>query len=166
MDPDPPTRRIAPGAAPASTPHPFVTVEEQRLAHADLVDRIKSLRAWLAFATILALLALGAAAWALVSKEEEDDTRAGASRTSVSRLDSRVDDLEEQVDDRATKGAVSELRGQQEELSEQVQQLGGQADGGDTEAVQQSVEELSASVQQLEQRLDELEQQQAEQPVP
>src|SRR5688500_11085188 len=109
MDPEPPTRRIPP-TAPPPAPSPHVITEDERVAYAKLADRVGSLRAWLALATVLAIAALGLAAWALVTKEEEDDTQAGASRTSVERLDARVDELESQIDDRATQGAVSELR--------------------------------------------------------
>ena len=163
MDPEPPTRRIPPTAPPPGAPPARVVAEDPRLL--DLEDRVRSLRAWLAVATVLALAALGVAAWAIISKEEEDDTRAGASRASVNRLETQVEDLEAQVDNRATKESVSDLRAEQEELAEAVQQLG--EGGGDTDELAQSVTTLSDDAQELAARIDELEQQQAEEePVP
>ena len=160
MDPEPPTRRIPPTAPPAAGP-PRTVIEDERVL--ELADRVRSLRAWLAVATVLAVAALGLAAWALLTKEEEDDTRAGASRTSVDRLDSRVDELESQVENRASDSSVSELRADQDELAEQVQQLG---ESGDTDALEQSITDLGEDVQQLSERVDQLEQEQAEQPAP
>jgi len=163
MDPDQPTRRIAPTPPPAER----VVVQDDAPAYAELAERIRSLRGWLALATALALIALGVAAWAVVTKEEEEDARAGASRGSVSRLDSRVDELESRLEDRATKGSLDEVREDQRELRDEVEQVGQRAaDGGDTEAVQESVQELSEDVTQLQQRLDELEQRQDEQASP
>ena len=166
MDPDQPTRRIPPVQPPPAPVQGTPVVQDDRLVVAELADRVRSLRGWLALATVLALLALGLAAWALLTQEEEQDAQAGATREQVERLDARVDDLESRIDDRATKDSVSDLRSDQEELAEQVDELTKAAEGGDSDAVEQNIEQLDENMQQLQQRMDELEQQQSEQPPP
>ena len=162
MDPDQPTRRIPPVQPPPAAGTPVV--QDDRLVINELADRVRSLRGWLAVATVLALLALGLAAWALLTQEEEQDAQAGASREQVERLDARVDDLESRINDRATKDSVSALRSDQEKLAEEVDKLGESASNGNTDAVEKNIEQLDENMQQLEQRVQELEQQQNEQP--
>ena len=111
-------------------------VQDDRLFVAELADRVGRCAAGSSLATVLALLALGLAAWALLTQEEEQDAQAGASRSQVEALDARVDDLESRIDDRATKESVSDLRADQEELSDQVEKLADDAGkSDDTEAL-------------------------------
>lgn len=164
-DPEPPTRRLDPAAPPPGTPLPppgeplAAGVPDERLVHEELADRIRTLRTWLAVLGTLAAIALGVALWALLTKEEESDTKRSATPQSVERLDTRVDDLESRIDDRATKTSVEKLESEQEGLRDDLADVRKQAQSaGDTDELEQSVETLSESVEELEQRVEAAEQ--------
>ena len=161
--PDDPTRRIPPTEPPPSVREREYAVEDDGAWRQHIVDRLDSLRTWVAAATVLSLLALGLAGYTLLTAEEEDDTRAGASREQVGELSDRVDDLESRVQDRASDNAVQDLRDSQRDLDERVKAVEEAAeepadDGADTEALRQSIDALHDSVEQLDGRVADLEQ--------
>ena len=159
MGPEEPTRRIPP-TVPPREPAPVVVDERDVLA-----DRLRSLRTALALVGLLAATALGVGLYALLTQEEEDDSRRGATRSSVNRLEERVDELESKTGDAATKSAVSDLRSDQEELSRRIDELAEQPqdeDGGDTAQLQTAIEDLGTAVEDLQQRVEAVEQQQAQ----
>ena len=141
--------------------------EDDTVWRQEVLDRLDRLRTGLFLVALLALVALGVAAYTLVTAEEESDAQAGATRSQVSALDERVDELESQAEDSASKGSVSNLRSDQEDLADRVKALEDQAEeGGDTQALQQAIDDLSQSVEDLEGRVDDLETQQQEQAEP
>ena len=161
MGPEEPTRRIPP-TAPPREPAPVLVDERDVLA-----DRLRSLRTALVLVGLLALTALGVGLYALLTQEEEDDARQGATSSSVKKLDERVDELETRVDDSATKSGVSELRSDQEELSDRVEALekdqqSQDQESGDTAELQTAIEDLGTAVEDLQQRVEAVEQQQAQ----
>jgi polyhydroxyalkanoate synthesis regulator phasin len=158
--PDDPTRRVPPQEP--REPHVRERVVEDDPWRAEIADRLRSLRTALVLVGVLAAVALGAAAYALVEAtgEDEGDGRTPASASRVSDLEDEVEQLDERIDDRATKNDVSELRSDLEALDERVGELGEQAqqDGGD-DGAQQAVDDLRGDVEELEQRVNDLEQQ-------
>src|SRR3712207_4068563 len=94
-DHDEPTRRIPAEPLPPRVPHEREVVAEEPAWVRDLADRIRSLRTWLALLTLLTLLALGGAAYAIVEATDEDEAggRRPASAQRVSNLAERVDEL-------------------------------------------------------------------------
>ena len=162
--PDDPTRRLQP-AAPHDPYREPVYAEDDPLAPpgTTLLDRLRSLQRWLAVVGAIALAGLGIALYTLLAEDEEGNDGRGASRQSVRDLRERVEAVEEDVDDRATKTSVSELRGRQEELDARVDQVAEQAgEGGGGAEAQQAAEELQSDLQALEQRVESVEQQAAE----
>ena len=167
MDPDQPTRPIPPTGPPREP----IIEREVPVADPVLDDAVRSLRTWLALATLVALAALGLALWAVLTKEEEEDAQRGATVEQVERLEQRVEDLESRLDQRATKGELQEVAEAQVEIREQIEGVRRQArDRGDTEALQESIDELQQSVddvagdvQELDQRVADVEQRQDEQ---
>jgi hypothetical protein len=158
VDPEPPTRRLPP-QEPA--PPPRGTVRETEYVsdpeREQLRDRVRSLTTALVLTALLATVALGAALYALLGDDEDDDTgRRGASPARVSSLDQRVDELDGRIDDRATKNSVDDLEERLGKVEEQAEQAG--EAGGDTQELRDAIEALDQSVQQLEQRVDSLEQ--------
>jgi hypothetical protein len=100
---------------------------------ARLDDRLRSLRNLLALVSVLALAALGLAAWALL---RDDDTEAGPSNSRVARISDKLDRLEQRL------GGASE-----ESDTTQLQEgLTGKADAADLARLQREVRQLRASV--------------------
>ena len=165
--PDDPTRRIPPDHEP-----PPGGVREREVLVDDpdagfrqhVMDRLDTLKTWLAIATILALMGLGLAAYTLLTAEEEDDARQGATRGQVDQLEDRVDDVESQIGDAPSDDAVAKLRSGQQDLEERVKAVEDSAEEGDDEPavdpdeLQQSLDELSTAIEQLDQRVSDLEQ--------
>ena len=167
--PDDPTRRIPP------TEPPLPAVREREYAVADgepwrqsVLDRLDSLRTWVVAAVVLSLLAIGLAGYTLLTAEEEDDARAGASREQVNDLSERVDELASDVGDAPSEKAVRDVREGQQELGDRVKALEDAAeesasDDGGTEELQSAVDDLNDSMTQLDQRVSDLEQRMDEQ---
>jgi len=160
--------------APLPPSEPVYEVDDDRAWHAHVLERLDSLKTWLALVTVLALLALAGAAYALLADDDDDTTRtrSGASTASVSSLEERVDDLESRLDDRATKSSVSDVASDQKATDDRLEALEKAAkdapdpaatpEGGqDTQAIQQSVDDLTTVVEELSKRVDEIEQSQA-----
>lgn len=116
---------------------------------------------------LIAAAALAGAAYAIITKAEESDTRAGASRERVARLASRVDALESDVRDGASKATVTKLAAGQQELSSRLDDVASQAKATpaptpDTSAVDQlssDVQALGNSVKDIDARLQAVEEQ-------
>lgn len=153
IPPEDPTRRLTPATPPVVERDVAYADPDAAVTRAAVLDDLRSLKRWLALIGVLALVALGAALYALLAEDEDGDGR-GASRTSVRQLDTRVDDLESRIDDRATKNSVAEVRDQQRELNDRVDELSEQAaDGGDAAAAEEAAEQLRSDVDELEQRV-------------
>jgi archaellum component FlaC len=138
-------------------------------------DQIRKLKQLCAVLGLLAAIATALALWALLSDDEGDGR--GASRSSVSRLDDRVDRLENRVGDASEEGDISELRqdlrdkantedveGLQNDVQELRQAVEEAGQGDENDDTAQAVEELSSRVDQLEQDVQELQQDQQQQP--
>ena len=129
-----------------------------------LEDQLRTLRAALAVAGVIALVALGLAIYLLSEEDDDEDGRAGASRTQVRALEDRVDRLGSRLDNRAGEGDVDDVAQSQSELAARLdtleEELAQTGDGGDTAQLEQTVIDLSGDVQELSQRVDELEQEQ------
>ena len=159
-DREPPTRHLTP-QPPHPQDVPVALTPDEAAFRQEVLDRLRSLRTGLALTAVLAVVALGVGVYALLEATSDDEGPRGASRTTVSRLDARVDDLESRLDDRATKSSVGELREQQEEIDQQVSDLSKRAgEQQQDDDVTQQVEDLRGDLDQLQQRVDELAQQQ------
>jgi polyhydroxyalkanoate synthesis regulator phasin len=153
--PEEPTRRI-PRAPPIATEREVVhTVPEQTL-WAEVLDRLGSVRAGLVAVTVLALVALGVALWALLDPPGDNADSQGASRVRVERLADRVDRLESQAGQAAPKADVAAIRGSQQALARRVQAL--ETTVQKTGASSQDVAELTTTVQALQDSIDALDQ--------
>ena len=175
QDPDEPTRRLPPtGPAEPLREREVVTTTEPDPAWVqEILDRLRSLRTGVALVAVLALAALGVGLWALLTQEEENDARRGASQERVSELEDRVDALENDTEDAASQDAVQGVREQQRELEERLSALEQQSDDGAAEDVQadlrevaDAVEQNGQAIEQLDQRVSDLEQEQQSQDTP
>jgi predicted nucleic acid-binding Zn-ribbon protein len=167
--PEEPTRPLDPAAAPP----PGRPVYEREVPVEDpvLLDSIRSLRTALVLVGLVAVAALALAAYTLITKEEESDTHASASREQVARLAERVDQLESDVDDRATKDAVKQVSDDVQSLSNRVDDVAKQASKANANAgtddqtkaaldqINQNQQTLSNSIKDLDTRVRALEQQ-------
>ena len=98
--PEEPTRPL-----PPATPPPARVGDEREVAAPVedpyrtelLLDQLRSLRTALAIVGLIAVAALAVAVYTVLTKEEESDTGAGASRQQVADLAGRVDALEADV---------------------------------------------------------------------
>jgi archaellum component FlaC len=161
-DPDEPTRRLPPTRPAAAEPRVAYTEADDVAWRELLLDRFRSLRTAVALLGVVAVAALGVALWALLSEQDEGGgDRGGASASSVSRLEDRVDELESAVERAPSRDDLSGIREGQRSIEQRLDALE-QAGEGSQDA-QQAVEDLQQSVQDLEQRVDELEQQQEDQ---
>jgi hypothetical protein len=172
-DEDPPTRRlpIPPREPQPREPlprepvpprEPLPPVEGRPVAAASdvqlyaLQEQMRSLRSWLAALAVLSVVALGIAAWALLSSGDDDS----GTRTPAA-LRKSVEKLENRVDDRATKGDLDDVKNDIAELKTSVSQAASQ-DGGDTTTTQTTeapdVSGLQSSLDDLSSRVDALEQ--------
>jgi len=147
--PEDPTRRLTP-VAPPGTPREVAYVEgDPETSRHALLGELRGLKRWLAVVGTIALASLGLSLYTLLA-EEEDGGGGGASRTSVSRLEERVDELRDDVRDRATKNAVSGLREDQEALDGRVDEVAEQAGEG---ADGQAIDDLRTQLDELEERV-------------
>ena len=152
--PDRPTRPLPPTLPVAQ--ERVVEVRDPGLLER-LEGTVRSLRTAVALVGLLAAAALGVAIYALT--EADEDSRGGASRERVSRLDDRVDRLSRQL--QATR---SSNRGDAEEgeLESLRRRLDNTASTEDVERLQSSLRELAqradepADTAALEQRVDRL----------
>ena len=172
-DEDPPTRRLpvpprepgpprprerqptGPGGPPTGE-RPVAAAASDVQLYA-LEQQLRSMRTWLTALAVLAVVALGVAAWALVSSGDDDSS--SSARTPAS-LRKSVDRLEQRVDDRATKGDVSDLQDDITALQKTVEAADtGAAETTTTEATQApDVSGLQESLSDLSSRVDALEQ--------
>jgi peptidoglycan hydrolase CwlO-like protein len=177
-DPEDPTRPLGPPAevpppAPRVREREYEEVAEDPLWREELLDKVRSLQTAVALLGLLSVIALGVAAYALLTKEEESDTRSGASSERVNDLDERIDELESDVEDAPSSGSVSNVRDDQKALEERIEKLearpraSAQDDGPseqDVQDVQSSVDQIGQDLEDLDGRVEELEQQQSENP--
>jgi predicted nucleic acid-binding Zn-ribbon protein len=119
----------------------------------EVLDRVRSLRAAVALVAVLAVAALGLAAWAL------RDERRGADSERVQALEDRVDELDLDLNRAASESDVSDLRQDQRALSERLSALEEAAEEPSRDArARDAIGELRRDVQALQQGLEELEQ--------
>lgn len=175
-DDDPPTRRLpVPPREPVGPREPreplpprepplrdpaYVAQPVAGVADAQLLameERLSALRSWLVALAVLSLLALGVAAWALLSSEDSG-SGSGSSRSTAS-LREDVAKLEERIGDRATKGDLSDVRSDVNALQTSVDDAAkAQDDAPDTDAASTAdVDALEQDVQTLQDRVEELE---------
>jgi hypothetical protein len=130
-------------------------------------ESLRNLKGLMALLTVLSLVGIGLAVWALMEADGDGD-QTGASRERVASIDDRVDRLESEVGDtddvsdrladKASKQAVADLRGEVDELRTAVEEADS---GGDTTAIVDAVEDLGTRVDQLEQDVADLQAQQS-----
>ena len=164
--PEEPTRPLP----PATPPPARVGVEREVAAPVEdpyrtelLLDQLRSLRTALAIVGMLAVIALAAAVYAVLTKDEVSDAGAGPSSQQVADLSDRVDALEADVKTRATKNQVSQLSADVKTLSDRVDKVAKQSqsaassdDGGTDEQARSSIDKLDQSVQTLSQDVNDL----------
>jgi predicted RNase H-like nuclease (RuvC/YqgF family) len=162
---DEPTRPL-----PPADPRPARVVDEREVAAPVedpyrteiLLDRLRSLRTALVLVGLIAVAALGVALYTLLTKEEESNTRAGASRQQVSQLSDRVDALESDVKNRATKDDLNQVDDDVKALSKRVDQLAKQAQSASSDSTDKqarsSIDQLDKNAQQLSQSVKDLDQ--------
>jgi len=161
--PEEPTRPL-----PPTTPPPARAVDDRAVAAPVedpyrtelLLDQLRSLRTALAIVGVIAVAALAVALYAVITKEEESDTGAGASRQQVANLAERVDALESDVKDRATEDDVNQVADDVEALSNRVDKVAKQsqsAASSDTDKqARSSIDQLNTNVQTLSQNVKDL----------
>jgi TolA-binding protein len=171
IPPEEPTSRLP----PAQEPPPRVREREYlgpeddgtRGLLVELQDQVRSLRTAVVLLGLLAVVALGIAAWALVKSNDannNDNAQSGnaASAARVSKLEDRVSSLETKVDNRATKGDLNDLETQQKDLADRVSKLESKSGQTQNAASKDAVNQVSQDVQDLQKRVDDLEKQQAQ----
>jgi len=141
-----------PPVPPPTTPGPGETVEltpEER--------RERRQNRWLVILTVIALLAVGGAGYAISEVENtkdenrDDDQSVSALRADLEVVREQVTDLEGRVDDAADASTQSQIQDQVEALDKQVKQLERQSDEGGSD------EQLANRLDDLEQRVEDLE---------
>ena len=115
---------------------------------------------WLAITTVIALLAVGGAGYAISEVENtKDENREGNQAVNALRADlevfreqvtDRLDTVEGRVDDAADARTQRELQDELDALDKRVKQLDQQSDSGDTD-------DLTTRIDDLEQRVEDLE---------
>ena len=170
--PDEPTRRLPP-ADPSLPPGPPRVREREVYAEDDgswleeLRDQLRSLRTAVLLLGVLAVAALGVAAWALLSENDDENagqTPQGASKARVSDLEERVDDLETRTSNAPSKSDLDDLETEQKSLANRVAKLeSASGQQSDDAASQDSVDQIQQDIQTLDQRVDDVEQQQQQQ---
>ena len=128
-----------------------------------LIDRLRSLRTWVAIVGVIAVAGLAVAVYALINMEEESDAGGGASRERVASLEERVDALEADVRDRATTADVNQIANDVQALEGRVDQVARQArsaasSGGTDEQARSSIDQLNQNVETLTQSVTALDQ--------
>jgi outer membrane murein-binding lipoprotein Lpp len=155
--PDEPTRRIPP-QQPGRPADPGVEPYEDPTA-----KKVRTLQGWLAAVAVLAVVALGVAAWAIITAS--DESSGGASAARVDALDEQVDELsndidsikedvsnvQKDVDGKANSSTVDDLEGKVSSLESQVNDLDTSQSSDDVQALQDQVDQLSQDVEQLQQ---------------
>lgn len=145
-----------PGAGPPTGERPLAAAPGDPQLYA-LEQQVRSLRTWMTALAVLAVVALGVAAWALVSGGD-DDSSSGA-RTPAA-LRKSVDRLEDRVADRATKGDVSDLQDDITALQKSVAAAGSSSgetttteatEAPDTSGLESQLSDLATRVDALEQ---------------
>ena len=167
---DEPTRRLPPTRPAEPLPPEREVVREVDPAWTqEIVDRLRSLRTAVVLLTLLSLAALGVGVYALLTQEEESDTRRGASVERVRDLEERVDAVESEAEDAPSQAAVGRLRDQQRDLEERLSDVEEQSDDSGVEDVRSDMQQLSdaieqngEAIQQLDDRLSDVEQQQSQ----
>ena len=184
LPPDEPTRPLHPAAGPPPDPvyREVPVAADDAAFRAEVIDSLRGLRTFVFLATILSVLALALAAWALFVEDDNGDGNGGngARAAQVQALEQRVAKLEAQpdqkgvapadfnalADDQANLDAqVKDLSAQVEALSGQVDDLAAQSDAQATPATTEdtearaSIETLDQSVSDLDKRVQALEQQ-------
>ena len=167
---DEPTRRLPPTRPAEPLPPEREVVREVDPAWTqEIVDRLRSLRTAVVLLTLLSLAALGVGVYALLTQEEESDTRRGASVERVRDLEERVDAVESEAEDAPSQDAVGRLRDQQRDLEERLSDVEEQSDDSGVEDVRSDMQQLSdaieqngEAIQQLDDRVSDVEQQQSQ----
>jgi outer membrane murein-binding lipoprotein Lpp len=125
-----------------------------------LLDQLRSLRTALVIVGLIAVAALAVSLYTVLTKEEESDTHAGASRQQVATLSDRVDALESDVKDRATKDDVNQVADDVQTLSNRVDKLAKQTQPADSSATDKearaSIDQLNTTVETLSQDIKDL----------
>jgi TolA-binding protein len=169
--PEEPTSRLPPakGPPPRVREREYLGPEDDgtRGLLVELQDQVRSLRTAVVLLGLLAVVALGIAAWALVKSNDagnNDNAQSGnaASAARVSKLEDRVSSLETKVDNRATKGDLNDLQSQQKDLADRVAKLESRSGQTQDAASKDSVSQVSQDVQDLQKRVDDVEKQQAQ----
>ncbi len=120
LPPDDLTRPLTPAATDR------VVVSDEVAWQQVLLERLGTLRTGLALVGLIAVLALGLAAWTFLrDKDDRSSSGRGGRITSadVRALRTRVDDLESRLRDRATRNQVANVRQAQQQLSQRLGQL-------------------------------------------
>ena len=157
--PDEPTRRLAPsGPPPRGRERETYPPVDDGLWLAELRDEIRSVKTAVVLLGVLAVIALGVAAWALLASQDDSGTTGrGASPARVSDLERRVSDLESRVRSAPSKSDLTALADRQKALGDRVGAV--EKSVGDA-ATRQSVDQIQQDVKDLQKRLDDIEQQQ------
>jgi uncharacterized coiled-coil protein SlyX len=165
VDPGDPTRPLRPAAgAPVAAP----VAAEDVYFREEVLDRLGALRAWVALATVLSLLALGLAALAYFGDDEAPNGGRGVRATAVQQLEDRIAKLESRPAGDGAAGAdvaaltddVNELSGRVDALAAQSDDQAAPATAEDAEA-REGVAALDKSVTDLDARVQALEEQAA-----
>ena len=124
-------------------------------------NEFRRLRRWIAVVGVIALLGVGAGAYAISeiesTKDEnrEDDQAVSALREDLEvlreQLGGRVDSLEQQVDDAASAQEMQNLQDDLEALDKRVKKLDEESGGG------AEADEVNTRIDDLEQRVEDLE---------
>jgi hypothetical protein len=120
-------------------------------------DGLASLRTWLMIVGVLAVAALGVAAYALLTADDGSSTTAGlATQASVSQLSERVDDLAtQQKASGSAAGAGATLGNRVAALERTVKALAARPTPGDAT---QAVKELSSRIDDVTKDVEQLKQ--------
>jgi hypothetical protein len=120
--------------------------------------RFSSLVTGLTIAIVLAVIALGASAWALL--QPDSDGGGGAARERIAALEQRVQQLEASAQRHPSRAEVASLAAQQKALADQVTTLKQSVNSpsSDLATLRTAVEAMQQTVQQLDGRMTALEQ--------
>ena len=165
---DEPTRRLPPTRPIEPLPEREVVREVDPAWTQAILDRLRSLRTAVVLFALLSLAALGVGIYALLTQEEENDARRGASQQRVQDLEDRVDELGSQTEEAASQDAVGRLRDQQRDIEKRLSAVEDAPDDSVVEDLRSDIRQLSDAVEQngqaieqLDDRVSDLEQQQS-----
>lgn len=171
VPPEEPTRPMPPPVDPVEPAYrETVVAPDDSAFRAEVLDRLGALRIWVALATLLSIVAIGLAAYALLREDDRgervrgDGVRAG----DVQALDRRLDQLEARPEG-VRPADLKALRDEQVALADQVADVAAQAEANaapepepavaeDIEA-RDAIEALDQAVQDLDARVTALESQ-------